>query len=74
MLRRLVPWLAGSWGFLRGFFENKRAPKNRVVIQPHTMVVFGRYAVWWSTAKRGDEPGMQIVGDFYISNNSTSSG
>jgi len=42
--------------------------KGRFVIEPTTNVVLGRFNTWWSTAF-GTEPGMQIVGDFYLSNN-----
>jgi hypothetical protein len=63
--------LTKIWDFVRGLFKRRDGHKNAVVIQPVTNVVFGRYALWWSAANRGKEPGMQIVGDFQVSNNTT---
>lgn len=60
--------LTNIWNFIRKLFKRRNGPKKSLVIQPVTNMVFGRYALWWSTANRGDQPGMQIVGDFYVSN------
>jgi len=40
----------------------------RIVLEPLTMVELGRHATFWSTAQ-GAGPGVQIMGDFYVTNN-----
>ena len=57
--------------FVRGLFNGRHGRKNSVVIQPVTNLVFGSYSLWWCAANRGNEPGMQIVGDFHVSNTTT---
>jgi len=61
------------WEFASQLFGRKRGARGGLVVQATTNVGIGRHWTWWSSASRGSEPGMQIVGDFYISNTTNES-
>lgn len=55
-------------GFVREILRLFKFRKGSIVIQPETQLELGKHALFWSAGKHGNQEGMQIVGDFYVTN------
>lgn len=59
---------AKIWDFLTSWWKPKRSHGQTLVILPETLVALGRHQLWWSSAGISGQEGMQVVGDFYVTN------